>query len=151
MFLLIVAPCQDVPPSVCRIVAAVVAARPACFKGARRVEDGMAEARVKAGLWVQATLRLGNASGRYGAVLRRGDADAGGVLVVLRGRDGLSVLSQVRAASGEMGWLRATGAPPVDQTAADAYVARQVRIDPDLWVLEFDSPDLLPPFEAKLV
>ena len=111
----------------------------------------MAEARVKAGLWVQVALRLGNAAGRYGAVLRRGDADAGGVLVVMRGREGLSVLSQVRAADGEMGWLRATGPAPVDQAAADAYVDRQVRVDPDLWVLEFDSPDLLPPFEARLV
>jgi hypothetical protein len=111
----------------------------------------MADARVKAGLWVQVALRLGNAAGRYGAVLRRGDADAGGVLVVLRGRDGLSVLSQARAANGELCWLRATGPAPVDQAAADAYVARQVRTDPDLWVLEFESPDLLPPFEAKLL
>ncbi len=111
----------------------------------------MAEARVKAGLWVQAALRLGNAAGRYGAVLRRGDADAGGILVVLRGSSGLSVLSQVRAAEGEQAWLRATGTAPVDQEAADAYVARQLRFDPDLWVLEFESPDLLPPFEAKLV
>jgi hypothetical protein len=111
----------------------------------------MAEARVKAGIWVQATLRLCNAQGQYGAVLRRGDADAGGVLVVLRGREGLSVLSQVRTASGEMGWLRATGAGAVDQAAADAYVARQVRVDPDLWVIEIESPDLRPPFEARLV
>ncbi len=111
----------------------------------------MSEARVKAGIWVQVALRLGNASGRYGAVLRRGDADAGGVLVVLRGPAGLAVLSQARTASGEPAWVRATGAAPVDQQAADAYVDRQVKFDPDLWVLEFDSPDLLPPFEAKFV
>jgi hypothetical protein len=111
----------------------------------------MTQARVKAGIWVQAALRLGNAAGRYGAVLRRGDADAGGILVVLRGREGLSVLSQARAASGEVAWLRATGEAAVDQATADAYVARQVRVDPDLWVLEFESPDLLPPFEGRLV
>jgi hypothetical protein len=111
----------------------------------------MAEARVKAGLWVQVALRLGNAAGRYGVVLRRGDADAGGILVVLRGRDGLTVLSQVRAADGAPAWLRATGPAPVEQAAVDAYVARQLRMDPDLWVIEFDSPDLLPPFEAKIV
>ncbi len=111
----------------------------------------MAEARVKAGIWVQAALRLGNAAGRYGAVIRRGDAVAGGILVVLRGREGLCVLSQMRAANGEVAWLRATGPVAVDQDAADAYVARQVRVDPDLWVLEFESPDLLPPFEATLV
>jgi hypothetical protein len=111
----------------------------------------MTEARVKAGIWVQAALRLGNASGRYGAVLRRGDADAGGVLVVLRGREGLCVLSQARAAGGGAAWLRATGAAPVDQAAADSYIERQLKFDPDLWVVEFDTPDMLPPFEAVFV
>ncbi len=111
----------------------------------------MAEPRVKAGLWVQVALRLGNAAGRYGAVLRRGDADAGGILVVLRGREGLVVLSQVRTGDGPVAWLRATGPAPVDADTADAYVARQTRTDPDLWVIEFEAPDLLPPFEAKLL
>ena len=90
-------------------------------------------------------------AGRPGAVLRRGDADAGGVLVVLRGREGVSVLSQVRAGGGEMSWLRATGPGPVDQAIADAYVARQVGRDPDLWVLELEAPDLLPPFEGRII
>jgi hypothetical protein len=111
----------------------------------------MAEPRVKAGLWVKMALRLSDRDGRPGVVLRKGDADSGGVLVVLRGRDGLVVLSQVRAADGALAWMRATGATPVDQEAADTYVARQVRFDPDIWVLEFDAPDLRPPFEAKLV
>lgn len=111
----------------------------------------MSEARVKAKLWVQMALRMGDIDGRPGVVLRRGDADAGGVLVVLRGREGLSVLSQVRAAGADVAWMRATGGAAVDQVAADAYVARQVGRDPDLWVLEFESPDLLPPFDGKII
>lgn len=111
----------------------------------------MAEPRLKAGLWVKMALRMADLDGRSGVVLRKGDADSGGVLVVLRGRDGLVVLSQVRSADGALAWMRATGTTPVDQEAADAYVARQVRYDPDIWVLEFDAPDLTPPFEAKLV
>ncbi len=110
----------------------------------------MGEPRVKAKLWVQMALRMGDLDGRPGAVLRSGDADAGGVLVVLRGRDGLMVLSQMRSGD-DVSWLRGTGAVAVDQAAADAYVARQVKRDSDLWVLEFEARDFLPPFEARIV
>jgi hypothetical protein len=96
-------------------------------------------------------LRMGNSSGRYGAVLRKGDPDAGGVLCVLRHGDGVSVLSQMRSGEGELSWMRATGPGPVDQETSDAYIARQVKFDPDLWVIEFEAPDMLPPFEAKVV
>ena len=109
------------------------------------------EARVKSGIWVSMALRLADIAGRSGAVLRRGDADSGGVLCVLRGREGFVVLSQVRDAEGRAAWMRGTGPAPVDQAAADAYVERQVRYDPDLWVVEFDAPDLVPPFEGRLI
>ncbi len=111
----------------------------------------MADARVKAGLWVSAALRLAFADGRGGAVLRRGDADAGGILVVLRARNGLIVLSQVSGPDGEHAWMRGTGAAPVSQDSADSYVERQVMRDPDLWVVEFEAPDHLPPFEGRIL
>ncbi len=111
----------------------------------------MADGRIKAGLWVSAALRLAFNDGRGGAVLRRGDADAGGLLVVLRGAAGLCVLSQVSGTDGAPSWMRATGAEPVAQEVADAYVARQVGRDPDLWVVEFDAPDYLPPFDGRIV
>lgn len=109
------------------------------------------EPRIKAKLWVQAALRLGDGDGRPGAVLRSGDPDAGGILIVLRGREGLSVLSQARTGEGAEAWVRSTGPAAVSQDEVDAYVARQVQRDPDVWVVEFEAPDLLPPFEAKLV
>jgi hypothetical protein len=109
------------------------------------------EARVKAGIWVSMALRLADLAGRSGVVLRRGDPDSGGALCVLRGREGLVVLSQVRDAEGRPAWLRGSGNAPVDQAGADAYVERQVGRDPDLWVLEIDAPDLVPPFEARIL
>ncbi|WP_421021888.1 DUF1491 family protein [Klebsiella pneumoniae] len=39
----------------------------------------------------------------------------------------------------------------MDQASVDAYVARQVDRDPDIWVVEFDAPDLMPPFEARMI
>jgi hypothetical protein len=111
----------------------------------------MAEPRVKAGIWVSAALRMAEIAGRPGVVVRRGDADAGGVLALLRGRAGVVVLSQVRTGEGEAAWLRATGADPVDDAAAQTYIDRQVGRDPDLWVVEFECPDFRPPFEAKML
>ena len=111
----------------------------------------MTEPRVKAGLWVKMALRMADMAGQSGMVVRSGDPDAGGVLVVLRGRAGFSVLAQMRAADGEAAWMRGTGPTPVAEDVADAYVARQLRTDPDLWVLDIDAPDLLPPFPARLV
>jgi len=107
--------------------------------------------RVKAGIWVSMALRLSDIAGRSGAVLRKGDPDSGGILCVLRGREGIMVLSQVRDAEGRPAWLRGTGPAPVDDQAADAYVERQVKRDPDLWVVEFDAPDLKTPFEATIL
>ena len=106
---------------------------------------------MKAGIWVSMALRLADMAGRSGVVLRRGDADSGGILCVLRGREGLVVLSQVRDAEGRPAWLRGSGAAPLDQAAADAYVDRQLKRDPDLWVLEFEAPDFVPPFECRIL
>lgn len=111
----------------------------------------MVTPRVKAGIWVSSALRMADIAGRPGAVLRKGDADSGSILVVLRGRAGLCVLSQTRTAEGDPAWLRATGPAPVDEAAVDAYVARQLRFDRDLWVVEFEAPELVPPFEARIL
>jgi hypothetical protein len=98
------------------------------------------EPRVKAGIWVSMAMRLSDIAGRPALVVRKGDADAGGILCVLRGRAGVMVLSQIPDAEGRPAWLRAT-----------AYIARQTARDPDLWVVEFEAPDFRPPFEAKVV
>ena len=56
----------------------------------------MSEPRIKAGVWVAVALRLGGLEGKPGVVVRRGDADAGGVLTVLRGREG-SIVSDANS------------------------------------------------------
>jgi hypothetical protein len=111
----------------------------------------MSAPRIKAGFWVSAALRLGSADGKPGVVIRKGDTDAGGVLVILRGRTGNIVLTQFRDALGELAWMRGTGPEPVPEETTDAYVRKQISYDPDLWVIEFDAADYLPPFAGKLV
>ena len=110
----------------------------------------MGEPRIKAGIWVSAAIRLGNMQGKPGVIVRKGDEDAGGVLAVLRGRAGNIVLTQFREADGRLAWLRGTGAEPVCEAAADEYLAKQLRYDPDLWIVEFEAADYVPPFEGPV-
>lgn len=110
----------------------------------------MDEPRLKAKLRVQAMLREAQTRGSFGAVLQSGDIDAGGILVVLRGRAGLIVLAEQRVASGDRAWTRVTGPTAVDQDAVDTYLARQRGYDPDLWVVEFESADLTLPFAGEM-
>ncbi len=111
----------------------------------------MVEPRLKSKITVSAYLRMGDAAGKPGTVIKRGDPDAGAILLLLRGRDGLVIYSQTRDGDGNPAWLRLSGPTTVNQAAADAIVAKQQQFDADLWAVEFECPDLLSPFEIKLV
>ncbi len=98
------------------------------------------EPRLKTGLWVKALIRRCDLAAVAVALVSRGDADSGAVLIKLNaGGDGCSVLTQARGPDGELLWMRATGAATVAEADADAYISRQRRRDPDLWVVEIES------------
>ena len=98
------------------------------------------EARLKTSIQVKALIRRCDLAAIGVAVTARGDPDAGAILVKLCEREaGATVLAQTRRADGTLGWLRATGAAPVAEGDADAYIARQRQRDPDLWVVEIET------------
>ena len=97
------------------------------------------EARLKTELWIKALIRRCDIAAIAVAVVARGDRDSGAVLLKFNARDeGCSVLAQTRSSAGELIWMRATGPLPVAERDADAYIARQQRYDPDLWVVEIE-------------
>jgi hypothetical protein len=110
------------------------------------------EARLKSGLRVKALIRRCDLAAIGVAVVARGDADAGAILLKLNGRDaGCSVLAEARRPDGSAVWLRASGAEPVPETDADAYIARQRGRDPDIWVVEIDSAAAEPLLDMPVI
>ena len=98
------------------------------------------EPRLKSGIWIKALVRRCDLAAIPVAVLARGDGDAGAILLKFNGgTSGCSVLTQARGQGGELLWMRATGPDPVDEANADAYIARQRRRDPDIWVVEIEN------------
>ena len=72
-------------------------------------------------------------------VVRRGDEDAGAVLVKVVLGDGLAQLFvPVRDETGERIWSRFRGRP-VPEAETDAYCRRRLEDDPDLWLVEIED------------
>lgn len=92
------------------------------------------------GLWVAAQLRRCSAEGRGAVVIRRGDPDAGAVLVKLRRGDGTArLLGRMTDLDGRIGWQPVTGEDPAEEASIDQAIERAGARDPDLWVLEADT------------
>jgi hypothetical protein len=108
--------------------------------------------RLKAEIWVQASLRSCISANISATVVRRGDKDAGTVLIKQNWLGaGFCVLTPARDNSGALGWLRGTGESLVSESEADAYIARQVARDSDLWVLEIEDRHGVLPFPHRLI
>jgi hypothetical protein len=97
--------------------------------------------RLKAGVWVSAQVRLCGSLLLPVYVARKGDPDAGTILIKrVFGMSGCEVLAQARQPDGSLGWMRATGTIPVPEAEAEIYIERQLKFDPDIWVIEIEDP-----------
>lgn len=104
------------------------------------------------GLWVSAQVRLCDINFIPATVVRRGDSDAGTVLVKInRFEAGVTVYTQASTLDDGPGWSRGTGPNPVPEADADAYIARQVARDPDVWVLEIEDRKGTYKLDGKIV
>lgn len=96
--------------------------------------------RLTSAVMVSALLRLTQDQGGFGAVLAKGDAGAGAIILVIaeRGRT-MHVLERILQPDGRYAWGDSMAAAPNDQEL-DKFLERRRRFDPDLWLIELDVP-----------
>jgi hypothetical protein len=97
--------------------------------------------RLSTDIWVSALFRRAERGGAFPAVIRKGDPQAGAVLVKVVDRRAGRAALYAEALKGEAGgrvWMRPVASE--EEAALDAYAERQLRFDPDLWIVEIDDP-----------
>ncbi|MGZ8308537.1 MAG: DUF1491 family protein [Rhodoplanes sp.] len=102
--------------------------------------------RLKSGIWVAAYIRRCGVEGVFAAVRRRGAEEAGAIYVVVNRLDGTADLygpaPQTAFDEGmpiDRAFTPALATLPAPESAVDAYIARESRFDPDLWVIEIEE------------
>jgi hypothetical protein len=102
--------------------------------------------RLKSGLWVAAYVRRCFVEGVFAAVRRRGADEAGAIFIKVDRLDGTAdVYAPAPQAllAEHLPTDRAFGAAlkamPAAVADADAYLARQIRFDPDVWIIETED------------
>jgi hypothetical protein len=103
--------------------------------------------RLKSGIWVAAYLRRCAVEGVFAAVRRRGAEEAGAIIIKINRLDGTGVLYGP-APQSEFGEARPAeriftaaighGQPATD-AELEARLVKEVRFDPDLWILEVED------------
>lgn len=109
------------------------------------------EARFPVHLLIDATLRPLADQGIYHYIRQRGERNSGVILLKLNGLAGkCRLLNQQRNLDGQLGWINALREEFIEESQVDAYIARSVLRDPDLWVIEIEDRAMANPFEGKI-
>lgn len=98
------------------------------------------QARLVTSLWVSALIRRAELGGAFAVVARKGDDTAGAVLVKVYNplqRSARLYAEALAGAEGERRWMQPR--PDASEVDLDAYAARQIDYDPDLWVVEIED------------
>ena len=101
--------------------------------------------RLKSSIWVAAYLRRCQTEGIFGAVRRRGAEEAGAVCVKVATLDGNAMLyapapQTAYDDSRPIERVFAASPPqPVQEPAVEERLAKEVRFDPDAWIVEIED------------
>jgi len=100
------------------------------------------ETRLPAHVEASGLLRQVEATGGFGTVLKKGDADRGVLILLVAGRGShFACLERTLGPDGRYTWLKV--GPIAGSTAADLdeWSKKRVRFDEDLWLIELDVVD----------
>jgi hypothetical protein len=91
-----------------------------------------------------AHLRRCNAMGLPAVLIKRGAEEAGSIYVKINRLDGRVLLlgpppGPAHDDEGTRRWTALLHGEAVPETEADDYLARQRRIDPDIWIIEIED------------
>ena len=101
--------------------------------------------RLKSSIWVAAYLRRCQAEGVFGAVRRRGAEEAGAVFVKVSLLDGNAMLyvpapQTVYDDSRPIDRFFVPSSPqPMSEPAVEERLAKEIRFDPDAWIVETED------------
>jgi hypothetical protein len=101
--------------------------------------------RLKSAIWVAAYLRRCQGEGIFGAVRRRGAEEAGAVFVKIALMDGNAVLytPAPQTAYDDSRPAERVFAPsarePLTEQAVEERLVKEVRFDPDAWIVEIED------------
>ena len=99
------------------------------------------EARIAASVLAGALIRKAEGEGGFGAVLAKGDATAGSILVILMEK-GVNprLFERLLQPDGRYSWQE-SGSQRIENPAqVPEFIARLRRFDPDSWLIELDIP-----------
>ncbi len=102
--------------------------------------------RLKSAIWVAAYLRRCQVEGIQAVLRRRGAEEAGAVFVKIDRLDGTAELygpaPQVafdEAHPSDRAFVACLKTMPAPDADVETYLARQIRFDPDLWIIEAED------------
>ncbi len=103
--------------------------------------------RLKSAIWVAAYIRRCNIEGAFAVVRRRGAEEAGAIFIKLNRLDGTATLygpapqtafDEDRPA--DRVFAAVAGTPePTAEADVEKYLAKEIRFDPDLWIIEVED------------
>ncbi len=102
--------------------------------------------RLKSAIWVAAYVRRCNVEGAFAAVRRRGAEEAGAIFIKLNRLDGTGELfgpapqsAFAEAHPVDRAFSRCFKEQPAPENKVEERILREIRFDPDVWIIEVED------------